>query len=294
MPRTYKSGMGEEGAHIRLKLDTEEPVALSDFIGEFVGIGNQFAKFVARERPELKADSEFYIKEVRSGCIEADLVMWLAPGSLALFTATTKAIEYIDKGQILAKFVDDVGGKIGQYFKIGGRASSATKSDLSDFLKTTKAIANDPHGSIRLEAAVYEDGKRQVKAAFKFTNSEARIAEGEIANHRLELEATTGDNQRALLRFVRPSVEAGKPGKKGGERGVIDALHKRALPVLYISEMAEQRMMHEKMQLDGNVFRALFDVSVNVEMSSIGKPLAYRVTDVHAVIDGEDDASLLP
>lgn len=292
--RTYKSGMGEEGAHIRLKLDTEEPVALSEFVGEFVGIGNQFAKFIARERPELKTDSEFYIKEVRSGCIEADLVMWLAPGSLALFTATTRAIDIIDKGQILAKFVDDVGNKIGRYFRPGGRAPGVAKSDLADFLKTTKAIATDPNGSIKLEAAVYEDGKRQVKAAFKFTSSEAKQAEVEIASHRKELEATTGDNQRALLSFVRPSVEAGKPGKKGGERGIIESLNKRALPVLYASEMAEQRMLHEKMQLDGNVFRALFDVSVNVEMSSIGKALAYRITDVHAVIDGEDDGSLVP
>ncbi|MBU7587900.1 MAG: hypothetical protein KAF42_01665 [Sphingopyxis terrae] len=275
-----------------MKLDTREPIALSDFVSEFVGIGNQFEKFIARERPELRAESEIYIKEVRSGCIEADLVAWLAPNASGLFSASLSAIDIIDKGQILTKFVEDMGSKLGRYFKRGGRATGVTKSDLLDFMKTTKAIANDPNGSAKLEAATFEDGERKVKATFQFTTPEARRAEDEIARHRKELEATTGDTQRALLRFVRPSVEAGKPGKKGGERGIIESLHHRALPILYVSDMAEQRMLHEKMQLQGNVFRALFDVTLNVEMSSSGRPLAYRITDVHAVLD-DDESDLI-
>ena len=71
---------------------------------------------------------------------------------------------------------------------------------------------------------------------------------------------------------------------------MIASIDKRALPILYASTLAEERMRHEKMQLEGNVFRALFDVSVNIEIGSNGKPIAYRITDVHNVIeDGEPD-----
>jgi hypothetical protein len=53
-------------------------------------------------------------------------------------------------------------------------------------------------------------------------------------------------------------------------------------------------MYHEKFQLDGNVFRALFDVSVNVELSAAGRPIAYRITEVHAVLsDDEDEGGFL-
>lgn len=289
---TYSEAMGDNGAHIRLKLDTDEPVALADFVANFVGIGNQFEKFVARENPELKAESEIFIKEVRTGCIEADLVMLVTGGGLG--TAAIWTITKLDQIQILAKFVTTLKARISPYFNKGGRTPDATKSDLTDFYKTTRAISRDPKATATLEAAVYEDGERKIRAAFKFTNADARKAEHEIAEHRQELDAKTDENQeRVLLQFVRPSVEAGKPGKKGGERGVIESIAKRALPILYASTLSEERMMHEKMQLEGNVFRAFFDVSVNVELSAKGRPVAYRITDVHIVIEDDSDDDLL-
>jgi hypothetical protein len=283
---SYSELMSGDGAHIRIKLDTHDPVALSDFVGSFVGIGSQFDKFVAREHPDLKADSEFFVKEVRAGCIEADLVTWVTP-AVTILTALDP-IDLIDRGQILAKFVGDLRSRLEKYFKPGGRDPAATKSDLADYHKTIAAIARDPVASGNIEAAVFESDGRHVRSAFQFKASEARIGLEQIGAHRLELEHKTDTNlERVLLRFVRPSVEAGKPGKKGGERGVIDSIAKRALPVLYASALAEERMLHEKMQLAGNVFRALFDVNVNVELGATGRPAAYRITEVHTVIEDE-------
>lgn len=278
--------MGDKQAHIRLRLGTDEPIALTDFVANFVGLGNQFEKYVAKEHPDLKAESEIYIQEVRSGSIEADLVAWIVGTAGPVGAAALWTIDGMDKVQILSGFVENLKERISPYFQKGGRTSDATKSDLTDFYKTTKAIARDPKGTTSLEAAVFEDGTRQVKAEFKFTSADARRAEQEITEHRAELDARLDENQeRVLLQFVRPSVEAGKPGKRGGERGVIESLAKRALPILYASTLAEERMRHEKMQLEGNIFRAFFDVSVNVEMSANGRPMAYRITAVHAVID---------
>jgi hypothetical protein len=280
--------MTGDGAHIRLKLDTEEPMALSDFVGSFTGLGNQFDKFVAAEHPGTKMLSEFYVKEVRAGCIEADLVAMVAP--YVALGAIPGVIDAIDKAQVLTEFVKDIGGRISPYFSKGGRNSKATKSDLADFLKAVSGIARDPRATGRLEAAVFEDGQRKVRAAFRFTSEEARTAEREMEDHRAELsEKTDSEYTRVLLRFVRPSVEAGKPGKKGGERGIIDKIDKFAHPILYASDLAEQRVRAEFLATDGNVFRRLFDVDVNVELSPRGKPLAYRVVALHEVIDIEDD-----
>jgi len=285
---SYTELMSKDGAHIRMKLDTHEPVALNDFVGAFVGIGSQFEKFVSREDPSIKAESEFFVKEVRAGCIEADLVAWVAPAFGTL--AGIGPVDLIDKGQILTQFVNTLGNRIGRYFARGGRDPSATKGDLSDFHKSVSAIARDPRAVGRIESAVFEDGERKIRSAFKFTAAQAETALQEIDQHRIELEARSEHNEaRVLLRFVRPSIEAGKPGKKGGERGVIESVAKKALPILYASALAEERMRHEKMQLDGNVFRALFDVSVNIELSSSGRPLAYRITEVHAVLEDDEE-----
>lgn len=281
--------MAGEGPHIRIKLDTDQPVALSDFVGSFVGIGNQFEKFVAENHAGIRAEGEFFVKEVRAGCIEADLVAVVQAAAATL--PGMSPVDLIDKGQVLTAFVVGLRDKIGRYFQPGGRDPKATKSDLADYHKTVAAIARDPVSSANIEAAVFESDGRQVRSAFKFRAIEARLAEAEIAAHRLELEAKTDNNvDRVLLRFVRPSVEAGKPGKKGGERGVIDSIQARALPILYASELAEQRVRHELLQLEANIFRTLFDVDVNVERSASGRPIAYRIKQVHDVIeDGDED-----
>ncbi|MBB4096977.1 hypothetical protein [Sphingomonas kyeonggiensis] len=269
--------MGDDSAHVRLTLDTDEPISLSDFVGTFVGIESQFEKFIAAQRPDLRGESEFFVKEVRKGSIEADLIVLAAISAGAGFPELPGLIDALDKTQILTKFVGDLRDRIAPYFIRGGRDPKASKSDLSDFYKVVSAMVRDPKGRMNLETAVYEDGKRDVRAAFKFSSSDARTAQGEISEHRRELEAKSdSDYERVLLRFVRPSVEKGKPGKKGGERGVIEKLHKRALPIVYASDLAEQRIRHEKLQVEGNVFRTLFDVDVNVELNANGKPLAYN------------------
>lgn len=286
---SYSAFMGEDGAHIRLKLDTNEPIALSDFVGSFVGLGSQFEKFVAREYPELKADAEFFVKDVRDGCIVADLVTMVMLGGVAWMN-DPGFVNTIDRVQILSKFVNDLKGKIGKYFNVGGRESTANKSDLSDWLKTVQSISRDPKGGVNLESAVYEDGERKVRAAFRFTAKEANTAERELGDHRRELEARSGkDHSRMLLRFVRPSIEEKKLGASKGERAVVEKLHAKALPVVYASTLAEQRIHHEMMDPDSNVFRKLFDVDVNVETNKDGKPLAYRIMAVHSVIDAPEE-----
>jgi hypothetical protein len=287
--------MGDDEAHVRLTLDTDEPIPISEFVGAFVSIENQFGKFIAAERPDLRGEGELFVKEVRKGSIEADLIVLAAITTGVGLPGLPGIIDALDKTQVLTKFVADLRDRIAPYFTPGGRDPKATKSDLSDFYKAVSTIARDPQGAMNLETAVYEDGKREVRTAFKFSSSQARVAQSEIAQHRKELEAKTdSDHERVLLRFVRPSVETGKPGKKGGERGVIEKLHKRALPILYASDLAEQRIRHEMLQVEGNVFRTLFDVDVNVELNADGKPVAYRIVALHAVLEGpenEEDAA---
>jgi hypothetical protein len=277
--------MEGEGAHIRLKLDTSEPIALGDFVAMFVGVGNQFEKFIAKEYPDLKAGSEFFIKEVRAGCIEADLVAWVMGGG-GLAALGVKAIDLIDKGQILGKFVSGFGKRLGSYFKPGGRAENVSTGDLNDFLKATIAIAKDENASANLEAAVFEDGERKIKAGFKFTTDDAREAEREIAEHKQELEAQSdADHKRVMMRFVRPSIEKVSSHKRTGERALIEAIHPKPLAVLYASDMARERIQHELRS--PYPFNLLFDVDVNVEISR-GRPVAYRIKAVHDVTDAPE------
>ncbi len=282
----YVAAMIDGDPHLILRIETKEPIELGEFVATFVGIGSAYERYHDADNVDGRSDARVYVREVRAGSIIAELV----PYALVATPFLGGAMAGVKHVNDLVKFVDTIRDKMKPYFRKNGRNLDATKGELSDFLKTVEAVAHDRDGELSL--AVYEDGQKKV--AFSFTTKEARQAEGNLLEHRAEMEATSAaDHQRVILRFVRPSAEAGKPGRKGGERAIIDKLSPYARPVLYASDLAEQRMKHELLVAQGNVFRLLFDVDVNVEMSATGRPLAYRITAVHHVIDGGEEETLL-
>jgi hypothetical protein len=87
--------------------------------------------------------------------------------------------------------------------------------------------------------------------------------------------------------FVQSNVKDTEVGKRTGERVVVENILDRDLPVIYASELAEQRIKHEIREADDNVYKKGFVVDVNVELRN-GKPVAYRVTHCHQVVDLPD------
>jgi len=169
------------------------------------------------------------------------------------------------------------------------------RSDLNDFAKQVAAIANDPNGSAVIEAAGFEDGKKKIRAVFKFKTNEAQRAVERIDAHRLQLEKHSGaDHSRVLMVFHQANVRTTAIGKRTGERVRIEDLSPRDLPLVYASELAEERIKSEIREAEDNLFRKGFVVDVNV--ATIDKrPVAYRVTNVHQVIDlPEDDQEATP
>lgn len=276
--------MGGEDPHLLLNLKTRDPIELRDFVGGFAALGNQYEKFVAEQRPDLKGEANIYVKEVRKGSIEAELIVYVGGG-------LTVMLSMMDKLLIFEQFVQSVRLHISQYFEQGGRLKDASRSDLSDFNKTVAAIAHDPDAAASLSAAYYEDGERKIREAFVFRTPEARVAEQEIDEHKREIEQKSStEHRRVLMTFVRSSILDVQTGKRSGELVSIPAIHPKPLPLVYASDLAEQRIKHEIKDADENVYKKGFEVAVNVEIMN-SRPIAYRIIEVHDVIELPDDAA---
>ncbi len=274
---SYDAIMAGEPAHIELHVDTKQPIELGDFVAGFTSISSQYDKFVKSSFPNLEGESRIFIREVRPGSIEADLIPWAVKGVSAVINA-------MDQVLIVEQFVRLYGKRLSGYF--GGHPDpDATSSDLKDFMGGVAAIANDPDGKATLSAVAYEDGKKQIKAAIQFDTGQAREAVREIEKQRLDIEKRGHvDHERVLMVFSQSNIKDTVVGKRTGERVVIESVLERDLPLIYASELAEQRIKHEIREADENVFKRGFVVDVNVETRG-GRPVAYRVTNVHQVID---------
>jgi len=276
---SYSALMGEQPAHLTLKLDTAEPIELGDFVGAFTSIANEFERYVAEAYPGAQAAPTVYVKEVRSGCIEADIIT-----GLAVTAATT--LQHLDQILVLEDFVKRWGSRLTAL--ITNRVSAGeleSTAQLNDFLRATQSIASDPVASHRIEAAVFEDKQRKVRAAFKFTAVEARSAQQNIEDRKRLLAAPTSTpHQRVLMRYTRTDVHDAALNKKSAERVVIPDISEKDMPVMYASDLAEQEIRAQIREADENAYKRGFVVDVAVQ--TVGeKMVAYAVTALHSVID---------
>ena len=276
---SYSELMAAQPAHLTLKLDTAEPVELEDFVGAFTSLANEFQRYVADKFPGAKSDPRIYIKEVRSGCIEADMITGLAAG-------VSLAMTSMDQILILEDFVKRWGRRLTHLIRNDTPdAELTTPSELADFLRATESIASDPVASHRLEAAVFEDQERKVRAVFEFSAVEARTAQQHIEDRKLLLAAKTSiAHSRVLMRFTRLDVHDATLNKKSGERVLIAAISPNEHAVMYASEIAEREIREHIREADENAFKRGFVVDVVAQMHG-EKIVAYSITAVHSIID---------
>jgi hypothetical protein len=278
---TYAQAMALGEPLITLTLDTKEPMQLGAFVGAFASLASEYERYIERSHPDLSGEAELYVREVRPGSVVVDMLPWLSYAA--------PFIAEMDKALIVEQFVRVWGAR---FRALLGTASGVsvpeTRSELKDWTDTVAAIARDPDASARLEAATYEDGKRKLRAAFKFNTQEAKKVLKTIEARQRQLEKKEhAEYSRVLMRFTRSDVGDVDVGRPSGERVVIEEISDKPLALIYASELAEERIKHEIREADENVYKKGFVVDVNVR-SIGGRPVAYAVTNVHQVIDLPD------
>lgn len=263
---------------LTLTLDNSQPIELGAFVSAFTSLASDYKKSL--EGKGLDADAEIYITEVRSGSIVADLMPVIATA----FPAIAASVEQV--GQAI-DFVNTWKERL-EKLKDGLVPEGLSKSELKTFTDAVQAVARDPDANQKLEAATFEDGKRQVKAAFRFSSNDARAIEKTIEGEfkRLE-EPGEKKHQRVLMYFTRSDIGDAPIEKRSGERAVIDEISEKDLPIMYASELAEERIKHEIREPDENIYKKGFNVDVVVQTRN-GKPVVYKVLEVHQVIDLSD------
>ena len=96
------------------------------------------------------------------------------------------------------------------------------------------------------------------------------------------------DYKRVVMVFDRAGLTSKPVGKHTGERGRIDEISPKPLPLIYASDLADEQMRDHLRNASDNIFRQGFVVDVNVQEIG-GKARAYRITQLHQVIDFDDD-----
>lgn len=279
---SYSAIMGEQPAHLTLKLDTAEPIELEDFVGAFTSLANEFERFVSETYPGAKADPRIYLREVRSGCVEADMIT-------GLMIAAGVVINHMDQILILEDFVKRWGKRMTAL--IANKVPEGeleTTTQLQDYYRAAESISSDPIATHRLSATAFEKDGPRVRVAFEFTAVEARTAQQNIEDRKkLLAKPTATPRPRVMMRYTRTDVHDAALNKKSAERVLIAELSDKELAVMYASELVEQEIREIIREAAENVYKKRFVVDVMEQMEG-DKLVAYSVTALHSVIQIED------
>lgn len=262
--------------YLHFKLDLREPVELKDFVSMLGALSSQYEVYAKKSFPSEASEGQFYIKEIRPGCIEGDL-----------FPRAADMIEFMDTTLIVRGFIELFIVGLGQYFKRGGRSASATRKDLRDFSDVVEAVANDSGGSLLLEARSKKTPISE-EVVFKFDTASARIAREEIAQHEAELSLKSGDDlKNVLMTFYQPNLSE---SDKSGEKAFIEASGvARPLAVHWVSGLAKSAI--KSALKEGRSFKMGFYVDVTVDRVN-GRPAVFKITGYHGTVELDlDDPS---
>lgn len=280
--RTYAQAMERGQSVIELRLDVHQAIELDDFVAAFTALGSEYDRYIRTVHPELKADATLFVKQVEKGSIVAHLVPWIP--------VLVMAANHMDQVLIMEDFVTRWGGRLLPYLKPGGRAPDATKSELSDIVDQVAAIANNPGSTLTVAVVKLTDGERTASASFKFDTEQSRDIRDRAIEHKKQIEHEShAGHTRVLMVFTRSDVKNAPLGKKSGELVEIEDIERgRSLPLIYASDLAEERIKHEIREAEDNVFKKGFIVDVDVARRR-GKAVGYSVLALHQVIDLPDE-----
>jgi hypothetical protein len=277
---SYSDLMGAQQAFLTLKIDTHEPVEIGDFVGAFTSLANEFERFVRADYPDAKVEPRMFVREVRYGCIEADMITGLA------VTLANGAAHLM----LLEDFVRRWGARFNM-LRTGNVPDDQlnTSPEMMDWLKAVRAILKDPVASHRLSATRFVDGQKKIGASFEFSAIEARAAEANIETRQEQLaKPSTEVKERVLMRFTRTDVHDATVNKRTGERVLVQELSLKDKPVMFLSEMVEQEIRAVIREADENVYKRGFVVDIVCQVGG-DKIVAYAVRTLHSVIELDDD-----
>lgn len=268
---------GEQPYYI-LKIETRDPPELQDFVASLTGIGNQFDRYIQEHHPDLSGTARFYVQEVRKGSLVIEILPFLQP-----------IIERMDQFLIVKDFAVHWQTALSVYLD-GVVNPKASKSEMKDFLDTVKVVAKDRRASQRLSIAAYEDGKRKVRTVFKFETPEARKAQAALENQIDRLNAvSTHLHRKVVMHYRRMDSGPASIGKGSGERVVVEQLSARPMPVIYQSEIAQERikdlLTHHEYPWQLNFIVDVFVVTKG------GLPSSYAVTNFYEFYEDDEPAA---
>ena len=256
---------------LRVNLSPSRPVELADFLKSCSAILSEYNSFAESKDPE---QNKLYIKEVRKGSIEIDLVTQVGAG---IFAFTQTVMPFMEDVNVIGQFTEYLKG-VFDWLKKGGdrderKYSLETIKNAGDILTP---VAKDENASITFSPVVNIKGN--VNAPLTILCNDSRLIQE--ASHRLLSESCTPNREHfddVVLKWVQVRNNTNIKDKR--YKSVIPAICDREVSTLF----ADKSLM-AIFREDKSFFKSLWLASVFVERID-GVPKLYKIEKIERLED---------
>jgi hypothetical protein len=248
---------------LTLKIENRNPVELGDLTAGLYALADEYRRFLPRHVPSrhgADADCRLYVKAVRGGSIEIDLVA-LAPWALPFMENANTVLDFYG-------YLRD------GLFWLAGRdvappSPALERPNLENLGKLVAVTAKD-----RASQLIIINQENH----FHLTATDARAvrdgAEEAIGQLRIPV---AGLREQVVLYWYQARNTA---GTAPGDRAIIESVARHPVKTAFRAEALKARMLFK----EENPFRRAYVVDVMVE-SVQDKPVLYTILACHDVID---------
>lgn len=276
----------EREVKLVLEFNNDAPIDLLDFTNALTAIALEHTAAIQNARQGISPeDTRLLLLDVRKGSIIMELVS-LTTMFLSQAETINTSVDFVKNLSSWASALRNPGGRMPVP---EGQPHSVTVKHINNFQKIAKPVMDDPNGRFSLYAKLQEGN---ALSEFVLTREAASTSYQNLEDQRRELDQTESRvHKKVIMRLHQLSADSLKTGKKSSEKGIIEQVDMIPRTLIYVSELAGQRIKEEITNSDGNTLKKVFVVDVNVETID-GKPKAYRIINLHDIIDLDDDGEV--
>lgn len=259
--------MQDKADILRVNFAPSRPVELADFVRSCGALSNEYNAFAAERGLEA---GKLYVKEVRKGSIELDLVAVCA-GMLV-----QQVLPIVCNANAIADFLGHLKGVVG-WLKGGGAGAKdrpyadRTLENVSAFLDP---VAKDKNATVTVNVVTVNG---DVNAPLVVGNTDANYVQNV---RRLVEEECASPNVRRVEGVMLRWYQSRNSDEPTGDKAIIETVSKKPLRTVF----ADRKIKALLLSVEENIFRCAWLVDATVE-SLDGVPKLYRIESIERLKD---------
>ncbi len=252
-------------------IEHSKPIEVSDFVTTLNAVGNLFSIF-AQGHGDTKdiSNAKLYVEKIEEGCIDIILCE----------TVTAGILPFMENMNIIFEFSSYIKDVISYYTKGHGKKPKLGMQECKNFKDLFTVTSGDNNGEMTI-GAIFKGNKGNIYHNCTFNFPESNSAQNQIAREisgMKEVSPTSIPHKRVLMQIYQLRNDS---SSNTGNKAIIDDIFRgKKLSVVFESDDLRSRILFS----DENPAIKAFLVDVVVQTID-GRPAAYKVLELHDVID---------